>query len=191
MPVTATAEVVRTASTYILVAACIERYLYAHDLGGLCSNRKRTIALAAFAAFSLAIKGTIVFELKVIDRRPLCEGLAEFILTTNTQLNRYYKLIWTFWVRAILGNFCPFTLLIIFNIAVVMSNTCTCLKVDTDKDSGDRIIRLKYHRIGARRGGLADLHAPDEVYSPLDLHSSVNRERERAIKGCTLPPHSA
>uniref|UniRef100_A0A914VWE2 G-protein coupled receptors family 1 profile domain-containing protein n=1 Tax=Plectus sambesii TaxID=2011161 RepID=A0A914VWE2_9BILA len=117
-------HVTMTASTYLIIAATLERYCasFVHFrclLQKMRANQQTVIAIAI--GLAIFFKGTIYFEVEVrID--PNCTEPFAALHAGITPLakNPIYSIVWRFWIRNIMTIFLPFILLAYCNAAIVL-----------------------------------------------------------------------
>lgn len=127
-------HVTMTASTYLIIAATMERYSASSThfrslRQKMKANQETVIAIAI--GMAVFFKGTIYFEVGVLVDRNCTDPFAALraVLTPMAQ-NPIYSVVWRFWIRNILTIFLPFILLAYCNAAIVIK-----LKEQTKKQA--------------------------------------------------------
>ncbi len=118
-PLFTVSHVATTASTFLIIAATVERFITSARLNRMVFTQKRRIFAAATAIVVACItKGTIFFEFVVIEQN--CTNQNRYAVTYSPlAMNYWFNTIWMYWTRNITTVFLPFILLAYMNMAIV------------------------------------------------------------------------
>lgn len=136
----ALSKMIQTASTYLIVAASLERFIDSGGICGLkgtCAPHQRLIVIGAVLLLTILFRIISYWEVDIISN-PYCEGFASLAIErsqlSQTQLYKYYSLH----TVNIVQVFLPFSLLLCLNAGIIYR-----LRID-----------LRTHSVAFRRGSV-------------------------------------
>lgn len=120
----ALARIIQTASTYLLVAASIERFM---DVGGSfnrrrihhCHTTQRLWVIAGVMIFATLFRGISYWELAIVSQ-PDCDGFAAYKVTKSSIANTDSYEIFSFYVVTVGQILLPFCLLLCLNLLIIL-----------------------------------------------------------------------
>ncbi len=126
----AISHITLSSSSFLIMAATIERYLQTMrcvHLMALMRRHRLHIVVGAFV-LGTVLRGTVFFEIQVVHV-PECDGMASmYAALTPLAKIPAYDVIWRFWTRKIATVFVPFFVLAYCNAAIV----CNLQRNDRD-----------------------------------------------------------
>lgn len=122
LPLThAIAKIIQTATTYLLVAASIERFVDVSGLSDFVSHWQtshRLLVVLTVLIFSTSLRGVSYWELE-IHLHLECEGFARYSLELSSFSSSEAYVFYSLYLINFLQVFLPFFLLLFLNIAIV------------------------------------------------------------------------
>ncbi len=119
-PIFAITRISMAASTYLVVAATLERFLVANRLLSFAFQQKHrcfAVFLSIFTA--MVFQGTVFAEFNVMEKEN-CTNLARFYLAhTELMNNEIYRTVFAFWLRNVFSIILPFILLASMNFSIL------------------------------------------------------------------------
>lgn len=118
-------RVATLASSYLIVACTVERYLevmqlYAHRTFVRITHTKRYVVIACVLSASTAFRLVVFWEIDVVPN-PVCAGTFSYYDLRRTWLvnDFYYAKVYTFYGLHIIQVFFPFVALLLLNMLIV------------------------------------------------------------------------
>ncbi len=107
------------ASTFLIVAGTLERFLQTSTLKVKMTQKVRILAAVVAIGLGLLTRGTIFYEVEVVVNEN-CSNLARFSADQSQLASNYwYRTVWMFYIRNIATVFLPFIVLAYMNISIV------------------------------------------------------------------------